>query len=146
MKETNNPKTVHEFLKQQIEEHDTLLSYVASIDHAEYRHEGCCGDEKVVKQKIIGIKPQEFRQLKSWITTAYKENCGAISAIHEMVKLGLIPHWAGYDQHESGIYNLNKLKTDIPMRELHHIWWDRVMKLREERLQDEVIKTASCTL
>jgi len=146
MKEQTNPKTVHEYLKQKNEEHNTLLSYVASIEHAEYRREGCCGDEMYVKQKIVGIKPQEFRWLKTWITTAYRENCGTISGIHEMVKLGLIPQWDGYNQHESGIYDLRKLKTDIPMRELHKIWWDRIMKIREEQLQDEVIKTASCTL
>lgn len=146
MKEQTNPKTVHEYLKQKIEKHNTLLSYVASIDHAEYRREGCCGNEMYVKQKIVGIKPQEFKHLKTWITTAYRENRGTISGIHEMVRLGLIPKWDGYNQFEHGIHNLKELKTDIAMRELHKIWWDRVMKIREEQLQDEVIKTASCTL
>lgn len=123
---TMDESLLAEYFKAKIDRQKVLMSYKASINHAEY--ETVCGWDgcESIKKKVEGIKPNRFKRLKQHVNDDLKAIEAEITMMHEMIRMGFIPAWKGYNPHEYGVYNYGLVKSDIPMGQLDSIVWNEI--------------------
>jgi len=128
--------TPKEYFKTKIDRQKVLLSYSASIEHAEFETvcswDGCLS----IKKKVEGLSPKDFKWLKQHVNDEFTAIKAEIGMMHELVSLEFIPAWDGYNPHEHGVYNMGLVDT-IPVDKLYSIAWKEIFK-RNDKLKENM--------
>ncbi len=128
--------TPQEYFKIKIDRQKVLMSYTTSIDRAEY--ETVCGWDgcQTIKKKVEGLTPKKFKWLKQHVNDEFTAIKAEITMMHEMVRLGFIPAWEGYNPHEHGVYSRG-IVNPIPVDKLYRIAWKEIFERNKKLLGDD---------